>query len=62
MKQAAIVAVAILTLGTCAGEGKILNRNPSAVIIRHDGSHAASTRLAAQHCAQYNKDIRLVQT
>jgi len=62
MKKLLIVSFAAFGVIGCATEGKIISGNPSAVIIQHDGSLAASTKLATQHCAQYGKDIRLVHT
>lgn len=62
MRIVGIVTLAALAVGGCATPGKIINGNPSAVTIQHDGSYAQSTELAAQHCAKYGKDIRLVHT
>lgn len=62
MKTIAIVILATLTITGCATQGKIINGNPSSVTIQHDGSYAASTKLAVQHCAQYGKDTRLIHT
>ena len=60
MKAIMISVLATITLAGCAG--KILNGNPSSVTIKHDGSYSAATKLAVQHCAQYDKDARLIHT
>jgi hypothetical protein len=56
-----IMTTALVLVG-CATAGQIISGNPSAVVVRHDGSYAASTKLAEQHCAQYGKDVRLIHT
>ncbi len=56
-----IILTTFMLIG-CATAGQIISGNPSAVVIRHDGSFAASTKLAEQHCAQYGKDVRLIHT
>lgn len=62
MRAITIVILATSTIAGCATQGKIINGNPSSVTIQHDGSYAASTELAVQHCAQYGKDARLIHT
>lgn len=62
MRGITIAMLAALTAGGCATEGKIINGNPSAVTIRHDGSYEKSTNLAVKHCEQYGKDARLIHT
>jgi hypothetical protein len=62
MRGIMLVILATSTIAGCATQGKIINGNPSSVTIQHDGSYAASTELAVQHCAQYGKDARLIHT
>jgi len=62
MKASIISFVSFLVLAGCAGTPRLVSANPSSVVVFHDGDIGGAARMAANQCAQYNKDARLIQT
>lgn len=60
LSQSAAALGVVLTLSAC-GPGTVINGNPSSVIVRREGSAKDATEVAAKHCAQYGKGIRMIQ-
>lgn len=62
MRSMILIGLAAALLAGCSTQTKILNGNSSSVTIQRDGRYDETVQMAAQHCAQYGKDIRLVHT
>lgn len=56
-----IVLGLCLTLAAC-GPASLINGNPSSVIVKRQGSVQDATDIAAKHCGQYGKGVRLIHT
>jgi ABC-type molybdate transport system substrate-binding protein len=60
--KSVIICIGAVTLLGCASPPEVMNASESAVIVKHGGSYADATAVAAQQCARYGKNVRLAHT